>query len=101
MRLFELYNENVLTEVDLGALLTEGIENITEENIDEVIELEVLSDEKIEAINQKLKSFEDEKKARLAKEYLEQAQKQPRETHTDEAGNFSGYRYSISEEVEK
>jgi hypothetical protein len=99
MKLFELYSANVLTEVDLGALLTEGIENITEENMDEIIEMNVLSDEKLEEISKKLQSAEDEKKKRIAREYIEKAQRQPVETHTDDSGNFAGYRYSISEDI--
>jgi hypothetical protein len=99
VRLFDLYNAEVLDETDLGILLEVGIRDITEMNIDEIIEDELLSEEKLEAISNKLQENQKEEKLDRVQQYLEEMAMEPVETHTDKQGNFTGYRYSFKETV--
>jgi hypothetical protein len=99
IRLIDLFNGGILDEADLGKLLSNGIETISEMNIDEIVEEELIAEEKIEEIYKKFDQVEKEKKNSLVQEYLERAAKEPVETHTDKQGNFAGYRYSFKETV--
>ncbi|MFW5855987.1 MAG: hypothetical protein ACOCVB_01805, partial [Bacillota bacterium] len=99
MDLFELYQQGILNELDVGRLLDADIEEIGDDNFEEIKENELLEEDKIDAIRDKLEVDDEEKLLDLAQDYLEKSQKEPKEILTDREGEFAGYRFQVSENI--
>ena len=99
VELFQLHQEGIVDKLEVGKLLAEGYEKINEDNVDEIVETELLEDETLEAIRGKFEMNEEQKLLNKAEQYLQDRQKEPDETLTDEKGEFVGYRYSVNEKI--
>jgi len=99
VELFELHQEGIVEKLEVGRLLAEGYEEIKEDNVDEIAETELLEDETLEAIRSKFEVNEEDQLLNKAEQYLQDRQKKPAETLTDDNGEFVGYRYSVNEKV--
>ena len=99
IELFELHQEGLVDKLEVGKLLAEGYEEINEDNVDEIAEKGLLEDETLEAIRSKFEVDEEEHLLEKADKYLQDRQKEPAETLTDDSGEFVGYRFSVNEKV--
>lgn len=98
MRLLELFNEGIISKREMGLLLMEEIEIITEMNIDTVEKI-INNEKAIEKIKEKLVVKPEDEMEELIRKYLEREQKKPVKTLTDSEGNFVGYQYSVNERI--
>ena len=99
VELFELHQEGLIEKLEVGRLLAEGYEEINENNVDEIAEKGLLEEKALEAIRGKLEVNEEEQLLNKAEQYLQDRQKKPAETLTNESGNFVGHRHSVDEKV--
>ena len=95
--LYDLHKEDVLEKLEIGKLLNEDIEEISQDNIGEVED--ILSEDKVSEIKNMLKVNNEEKLIEKAQQYLEKIKKEPKEVLTDSEGNFAGYRYGVKEKI--
>ena len=95
--LYDLHQEDVLEELEIGKLLNEDIEEISQKNIEEIED--ILNEDKVTEIKDMLEVSSEEKLIKKAQEYLKQAKKEPKEVLTDSDGDFSGYRYGVKEKI--
>jgi len=99
VELFELHQEGIINKLEVGKLLSEDYEEINEDNIEKIAEKKLLEDESMEAIREKFEVNEEEHLLNKAEKYLQDRQKEPAETLTDENGEFVGYRFTVSEQI--
>lgn len=97
MKLLKLFNEGIISKQEMGLLLMQGIEIITEMNIDTVEKI-INNEETIEKIKEKLVVKPEDEMEKLIREYIEREQRKPIETLLDN-GNFVGYRYEVNEQI--
>ena len=98
MKLLKLFNEGIISKQEMGLLLMQGIEIITEMNIDTVEKI-INNEETIEKIKEKLVVKPEDEMEELIRKYMEREQRKPVETLLDNEGNFVGYRYSVNEQI--
>lgn len=99
MELFELYQKEILSELEVGKLLQLGIEEISKDNISEIEKQGLLPEDKIEVIKDRVETDDDEELLSLAQNYLNEIQKEPREILTDDEGEFAGCRFQVNEKI--
>lgn len=98
LKLLKLFNEGIISKQEMGLLLMQGIEIITEMNIDTVEKI-INNEETIEKIKEKLVVKPEDEMEELIRKYMEREQRKPVETLLDNEGNFVGYRYSVNEQI--
>lgn len=93
MKTVLLFGEGLLTKLELGMAIREGLQEITEKNLGKLKEI-VSEEERFNQIKEKFTVSEEEELLRLA----EKAMMTPVET-LEKNGKFAGYRYAVNESI--